>query len=63
MAVTALYAALLTPLFVILSVRVIALRRANGAALGDGGNPVLLRRIRVQANFAEYAPLALICSV
>ena len=60
MPITALYAALLTALFVALSVRVVAARRGSGAALGDGGNPDLLRRIRLQGNFAEYVPLALI---
>ena len=60
MPVTALYAALLTPLFVLLSVRVIAMGWGAGAALGDGGNPDLLRRVWVQGNFAEYVPLALI---
>ena len=60
MPITALYAALLTALFVVLSVRVIAARRGSGVALGDSGNPELLRRIRVQGNFAEYVPLALI---
>jgi uncharacterized membrane protein YecN with MAPEG domain len=60
MPVTAFYAALLTLLFVFLSVRVIATRRSSGAALGDGGSLKLLRRIRVQGNFAEYVPLALI---
>ncbi len=60
MPVTALYAALLTPLFVFLSIRVIGFRRQARAALGDGGNQALLRRIRVQGNFAEYVPLALI---
>ena len=60
MPITAVYAALLTPLFVFLSVRVIGFRRRAGAALGDGGNQALLRRIRVQGNFAEYVPLALV---
>ena len=60
MIVTAFYAALLTPLFVLLSVRVIGARRAGKQALGDGGDAALLRRMRVQANFAEYVPLALI---
>jgi uncharacterized membrane protein YecN with MAPEG domain len=60
MQVTAFYAALLTPLFIVLSVRVIATRRETGAPLGDGGSAELLRRMRVQANFAEYVPLALI---
>lgn len=60
MPITALYAAILAPLFVLLSVRVIRMRQGAGAALGDNGDPVLLRRMRVQANFAEYVPLALI---
>ena len=60
MPVTALYAALLAPLFVLLSVRVIGGRREARTALGDGGDPALLRRMRVHANFAEYAPFALL---
>ena len=47
-------------LFVVLSFRVIAGRRASSTALGDGSNPDLFRRIRVHSNFAEYVPLALI---
>ena len=60
MPVTAICAALLTPIFLILSFRVIALRRAARTALGDGGDPVLLRRMRVHANFAEYVPFAIV---
>jgi uncharacterized membrane protein YecN with MAPEG domain len=60
MPITAFYAALLTPIFVTLSLRVIGERRDGRVAVGDGGNPLLLRRMRVQANFAEYVPLALI---
>lgn len=60
MPITALYTALLTLLFITLSLRVISVRRQARTALGDGGNPELLRRIRVQANCAEYAPLGLI---
>ncbi len=60
MPITAFYAALLTPIFVLLSVRVIAARRGGRVAVGDGGNPLLLRRMRVHANFAEYVPLALV---
>ncbi len=60
MKITAFYAALLTPIFMFISLRVIRARRGAGAAIGDGGNADLLRRIRVQANFAEYVPLALI---
>ena len=51
MPVTALYAGLLAPLFLFLSARVIAARRGAQTALGDGGDPALLRRMRVQANF------------
>lgn len=60
MPITALYAGLLAPLFILLSVRVIALRRGGLVAVGDGGNPLLLRRMRVHANFAEYVPMALV---
>lgn len=60
MPVTALYASLLACLFVLLSVRVIFMRRGARVALGDGGDAALQRRIRVHANFAEYAPFALL---
>ena len=60
MPVTALYAALLAPLFILLAVRVIRSRREAKVAVGDGGDKALLRRMRVHANFAEYVPLALI---
>ena len=60
MPVTALYAGLLAPLFVLLSLRVITVRRSARTALGDGNDALLLRRMRVQGNFAEYVPLALI---
>lgn len=60
MPVTALYAAILTLIFVILSARVIAQRGRSRVSLGDGGDDDLVRRIRVHGNFAEYVPLALI---
>jgi uncharacterized protein len=60
MPITALYAGLLVPLFVLLSIQVIQKRRSARVALGDGGDDELLRRMRVQANFAEYVPLALL---
>ncbi len=60
MPVTALYAALLAPLFLLLSSRVIRARRDVRVAVGDGGDALLARRMRVQANFAEYVPLALL---
>lgn len=60
MSVTALYASLVAMLFVVLSVRTISTRREGRVEIGDGGNKELLRRMRVHANFAEYAPIALI---
>lgn len=60
MPVTALYASLLAVLFVLLSARVITQRRAAKVEIGPGESRELLRRMRVHANFAEYAPFALI---
>ena len=60
MAITALYAGLLTVLFLVLSFRVIGVRRGQRVEIGDGGDKELLRRTRVHGNFAEYAPLALV---
>lgn len=60
MPITALYAGLLAPLLILLSIRVIRQRRGVKVAVGDGGDAVLLRRMRVQANFAEYVPFALL---
>lgn len=59
MIVTPIYAGLLALLFLGLSIRVIAMRR-TGISLGDGGNPIMLRRIRGHANFAEYVPFILL---
>ncbi|WP_159972991.1 MAPEG family protein [Pseudomonas sp. 8Z] len=61
MRVTLLYSGLLTIFFIVLSARVIIERAAPGkASLGDGGDPVMLRRIRGHGNFAEYVPLAIV---
>lgn len=57
---TALWAALLAPLCLWLSVRVIGLRRRLKVAIGTGGQPELERAMRAQANFAEYVPFALV---
>ncbi len=57
---TSLYAAVLTVLFLVLSVRVVERRRAGGVAIGVSGDPALERAARVHANFAEYVPLALL---
>lgn len=60
MPVTALYAGLLALLYVVLSARVIFVRRGERISVGDGGNSELLRRVRVHANFAEYVPMAIV---
>ena len=60
MPITALYASLLVPLFLLLASRVIRARRGTQVAVGDGGNALLMRRMRVHANFAEYVPLGLL---
>lgn len=60
MAVTAFYASLLLILLLVVSIRVIVFRRGAQVAVGDGGNKELARRMRVQANLTEYAPMILI---
>ena len=59
MFVTPLYAGLLALWFVLLSVRVVNLRR-RGSPFGDNGDIKIKRIVRAQANFAEYVPLALL---
>lgn len=58
--ITALYAALLTFLYVGLAFRIIAVRFNQRVGLGDGGDANLQRRIRAHGNFGEYVPLGLI---
>lgn len=57
--ITAFYAGVLALWFLVLSLRVVQLRSA-GVSYGDGGDPVLHRRIRAHGNFAEYVPLLLL---
>lgn len=54
------YSACLALMFIFISFRVIIIRRRAGIALGTRRDIRLLRAARVQANFAEYVPLALI---
>ena len=54
------YAALLALVFIWLSVRVIRVRGEERVAIGAGASKRLERAMRVHANFAEYAPLALL---
>jgi uncharacterized membrane protein YecN with MAPEG domain len=58
--ITAVYAALLGLLLVILSVRVVGVRRTKRVSLGDGDDADLRGRIRAHANFTEYTPMALL---
>jgi hypothetical protein len=60
MHITFPYAASFGLLFVALSVRTLRLRVKLGIAIGDAGNPLMRRAIRVHSNFAEYVPLALL---
>ena len=50
-------------LHVWLSLRVSRLRRPLKVGVGDGGNEILLRRMRAHGNFAENVPLFLILLV
>lgn len=58
--ISGLYAGLLAILFVYLSIKVIKLRIKYQVGIGDGGHEDLALAIRVQGNFAEYIPIALI---
>jgi uncharacterized protein len=60
MTITAFYASLLAVLFLLLSARVIGWRKQQRVEIGHGDDAQLLRRMRVHANFAEYAPFALL---
>lgn len=57
--VTSLYAALLGGLLILLSVRVIGMRRQYRVALGTP-HRLVERAVRAQGNFAEYVPMALL---
>lgn len=58
--ITTLSAVYLSLLCVMLSFRVIRIRRKEKIGVGDGGNEELMRAMRAQANLLEYSPLALI---
>lgn len=58
--ITPIYAALLALLYVYLSARVIKLRMKYQVGIGDGQQTLLTRAIRVQGNFGEYVPFALL---
>ncbi|MFQ1702101.1 MAPEG family protein [Loktanella agnita] len=58
--ITAPYAAIVALLYLILTIRVIAYRRAKRISLGDKDDPAMRQRIRAHANCAEYAPIGII---
>ena len=59
-AIVPIYAAIFAVMLVALSLRVAKTRGDVKVAIGDGGNIVLRRAIRVQGSFTEYVPMALI---
>jgi uncharacterized membrane protein YecN with MAPEG domain len=58
--VTSIIAAVLTIIFIKLSMAVIGLRRKNKVGLGSGGHDDLERAIRAQGIFAEYVPFGIL---
>ncbi len=58
--ITAIYASILALIILALAVNVTAHRVKLKVSLGDGGNPRMLRMIRLHANAVEYIPLALV---
>jgi uncharacterized membrane protein YecN with MAPEG domain len=58
--ITLLFASLHVLLMLVLVVRVVNHRRAQKIGLGDGGDKLLVRKMRVHANFVEYVPMMLL---
>lgn len=60
LAITGLYTSLLAILLIVLSFNVSRLRLKHKVSIGSDGVRALEKAIRIQANFVEYVPLALI---
>ena len=60
LSITALYAGILSLVMVALAVNVTIHRAKLRVPMGDGGNPIMLRMIRLHGNAVEYLPLALL---
>jgi len=58
--ITPLYVALAAIILLVLTFRVILLRRRLAVGLGTGGDPELEKAVRGHGNFTEYAPIGLI---
>lgn len=61
--VTPLYALPLAAIFLILWFRVTGVRAAMGISFGDGGNEMLLQRVRQHGNFVEWTTFVLILMI
>jgi uncharacterized membrane protein YecN with MAPEG domain len=62
-AVTPLYALPVAAIYLLLWFRVSAVRGATGISFGDGGNPLLLQRMRQHGNCAEWSAFVLILMI
>ena len=60
MPITMLYSGALALVLLVLGIRVIQARGQEKVYMGDGGNALVLRRMRGQANFVEYVPMTLL---
>ncbi len=60
LSITALYAGILSLIMVALAVNVTIHRAKLRVPMGDGGNAIMLRMIRLHGNAAEYLPLAFV---
>ncbi|MEM9397359.1 MAG: MAPEG family protein [Pseudomonadota bacterium] len=58
--ITMAFAAIFGLLHIAFSLRVGGYRFKTGVSLGDGGDDVLLKRIRAHANFTENVPIGLV---
>ena len=58
--ITPLYVALAAVILLVLTFRVIRLRRRLEIGLGTGGNAEMEKAVRSHGNFIEYAPIGLI---
>jgi hypothetical protein len=63
LAITAIYAGILALIILALGINVTMHRVKLKVPLGDGGNPQMLRMIRLHGNAVEYVPLALVLMV
>lgn len=60
LAITALYAAVLALILMALAINVTVYRRRQRVPLGQGGNALMLRIVRMHGNAAEYIPIGLL---